>query len=95
MIDPTVNFVKEERVFWIIVSDDGHSTKPKHHPDYQSAYNESIRLSKEHPGINFSVFQYVGNSFTPPPVVQKTTFFQYQPKNATIRFGGWEYPVPF
>lgn len=69
--DPT------KQVYWIIVSDEGTSTKPRRHESYDSAYNESVRLSKLHPGLNFVVFKSVGKTFTPKPAEVKTTYEQF------------------
>lgn len=60
------------KAHWIIVSDEGTSSKPHKHDIYDSAYNESVRLSKLKPGINFTIFKATGNTFTVKPVEPET-----------------------
>lgn len=60
------------KTHWIIVSDEGTSSKPRKHDTYDSAYNESVRLSKLNPGINFTVFKSIVNAFTAKPIEQDT-----------------------
>ena len=62
---------------WIIVSDEGTSTKPVKHTSYDSAYRESLRLSALKPGVNFTVYQYGGHAFTAPPAKTITRFNNY------------------
>ncbi len=59
---------------WIVVSDEGHSAKPRRHLTLQSAYDESVRLSRLNPGIHFSIYGSLGYSFTPKPVKTETIF---------------------
>lgn len=65
------------RSYWIIVSDEGTSSKPTKHETYDSAYTESFRLSKLKPGINFTIFKSIGNTFTEKPVEPKSTHTTY------------------
>ena len=64
-----------EKPYWIIVSDEGAGTKPKHHESFQSAYDESIRLSKIKPVVKFNVYKYAGHAIATEP---KVTFNTYQ-----------------
>ncbi len=80
-----------EKPYWIIVSDEGAGTKPKHHETYQSAYEESIRLSKIKPGVKFNIYKYIGHSISTEP---KTTFNTYQ-ENWPSYYGSRGYEIPF
>ena len=62
--------MSNEVPYWIVVSDEGPGTPPRRHTSYQSARDESLRLSKLHPDLNFGVFQYIGHAFTPGSVSQ-------------------------
>lgn len=66
--------------YWIIVSDEGTSTKPRKHTTYQSAYDESIRLSQLKPGINFTVYQMIGTAYTEKPAEPKTKYTAFAPQ---------------
>ena len=57
-----VKLLQGEKKYFIVVSDEGPASSPKQHPDFNSAYEESIRLAKLHPGIKFGVFEYKGHA---------------------------------
>jgi hypothetical protein len=58
--------------YWIIVSDEGAGTKPRKHETWQSVYQESLRLAKLKPGINFNIFKYEGGTVATEPKVTFT-----------------------
>ena len=60
--------------YWIIVSDEGPSSFPYQHATYESAYEESIRLSKIKPGLKFNIFKFAGYAIAEEP---KSSFHTY------------------
>jgi hypothetical protein len=66
-----LNILREEKPYFIVVSDEGPASSPKQHPDFASAYDESLRLAKLHPNVKFGVFEYKGHAIGSKP--KKTT----------------------
>ena len=66
--------------YWIIVSDEGPSTRPKKHFSFEEAYNESIRLSKLHPGLKFGVYKYDGHAETAKQTKKVTKWYNIYKK---------------
>ena len=80
--------------YWIIVSDEGPSSFPYQHATYESAYEESIRLSKIKPGLKFNIFKFAGYAIAEEPKSSFHTYFEpitnsywvgYSPKFYTNR----------
>jgi hypothetical protein len=69
--------LQTEKPYWIIVSDEGPSSFPHKHDTYQSAYDESIRLSKIKPGLKFNIFKYIGHAIATEPKVSFKTYTEY------------------
>lgn len=81
---------QSEKPYWIIVSDEGPAQFPYQHDSWDSAYDESIRLSKVKPGMKFNVFKYVGHTESEKPVEPRTTFKTY---SVPQPYWGWaSYP---
>jgi hypothetical protein len=52
--------------YWIIVSEEGPSTRSKRHETFEKAKTESVRLAKLHPELKFDVFEYAGTTTATP-----------------------------
>ena len=63
--------------FYIIVSDEGPSSKPKRHATYGEAETEARRLSALKPGINFGVYEIKSSFLTPKTQAIKTDYTVY------------------
>ena len=93
-VTPTPITQSSAQVYWIIVSDEGTSTKPHKHVTYDLAYSESIRLSRLKPGINFAIFKAVGNTFTVKPVEPKTEHTLFTEKSYWYSYPKYYTPYP-
>ena len=51
---------------WIIVSDEGPSTRPVRHTSFDEAKTESFRLAKLRPDLKFGIFELVGTASATP-----------------------------
>ena len=90
----------ETQPYWIIVSDEGPATKPKRHESYEAVTKEAIRLSKEHPGIDFRVFKYQARAFTPKPqkvetVLTEVSEFTFVSSSPYYPATGYRYHSPY
>lgn len=78
---------------YIIVSDEGTSTKPKQHATLVEAEVELLRLTKLKPGITFRLYEFKEQAFTPKPVEQETTITKYAVYSSASGFNrGYPYP---
>jgi hypothetical protein len=75
----TATISQTEKAYWIIVSDEGPGSFPHKHNTYQSAYDESIRLSKVKPGLKFNIFKYVGHAVSTEPRIEFKTYSEPDP----------------
>lgn len=86
-----LNILREEKPYFIVVSDEGPASSPKQHPDFASAYEESLRLAKLHPNVKFGVFEYKGHAVGSKPKKTKTEwFFVYKSGRLLSQFYGTE-----
>jgi len=76
---------------YIIVSDEGTSTKPRQHDSLAEAEAELLRLTKLKPGITFRLYQFVEQAITPKPVIQETTVFKYEVPRAQAAYSRYLY----
>ena len=81
-----------EKPFWIIISDEGPSSFPYRHETYDSAYVESVRLSKVKPGLKFNIFKYLGHIIAEKPKVKHNTYYEAPPN--LDRNYWYSYPAP-
>ena len=63
-----------EKPYWIIVSDEGHSSIPVKHFVKAEAEKEAQRLTELKPGITFTVFEAKSSLFTPKAETKKTEY---------------------
>lgn len=75
--------------YWIIVSDEGPSSFPHRHETYDSAYAESLRLSKVKPGLKFNIFKFLGYAVASEP---KSSFHTYAVPQYQSYW--YSYPLP-
>ena len=60
--------------YWIIVSNEGHSRVPHQHTTLSSAQAEAARLTTEHPGITFTIFEALQSLKTPTAATESTVY---------------------
>ena len=60
--------------YFIIVSNEGHARIPHQHTTFADAEKEAFRLSTEHPGLTFTVFEAKLSLKTPTAPTERTTY---------------------
>ena len=96
MSTPTpVSLQPSKPTYWIIVSNEGPARVPYQHKTFQAAEEECFRLSTEHPGLTFTIFEAKLTLETPTAPTKRTAYenqiswsywvpwsFAYQYRNA-------------
>ena len=62
----------DEKPYFIVISGSAPATRPHRHETFDSAYDESVRLSKLYHGFKFGVFKYAGHAVTTKSPTTKT-----------------------
>jgi len=85
-----------EKTYFIVVSSQGHAAVPVRHSSKTIAEKEADRLSKQHPGTTFTVFEAKSSLVTPKPDTKKTEyaepFIGFAPYDYNLYFNS-KYPL--